>query len=200
MMKSARRLVAVQLSALALISCGGETASSTSPSTVVPATLAQLEARPLTLAVVPPGGACPGHHYAAIDFGSGSVPVDGVGPIYLTGKGLQATTTWGEYFDPTYYARPQLTGIVLLRIRDLMTGRAGVFVGPYAAGDVVGTDTISGQAVQLHAEAVLDASHHPATSGRSKWGIWEVRQGWPANWSGCFGFQFDGAGFSEVGP
>jgi hypothetical protein len=192
--------VAIQLSALALISCGSQTASSPSPSAVVPATLAQLEARPLILPVVAPGGACPSHHYAAIDFGSGSISVNGVGPIYLTGKGVQATTTWGQYFDPTYYAGPQLTGIVLLRIRDLMTGRAGVFVGPYAAGDVVGSDTIGGMTVQQHAEAVLDASHHPATSGTSKWGIWNVRQGWPANWSGCFGFQFDGTGLSEVGP
>lgn len=201
-----RRLLSLAggLLVIIIVSCGGSVGSATPSQGPTPTSdqvvLAQLEARPLTLAVVPPGGACPGHHYAAIDFGSGSVPVNGVGPIYLTGKGLQATTTWGEYFDPTYYGGPQLTGIVLLRIRDLITGRAGVFVGPYAAGDVVGADTISGQAVQQHAEAVLDASHHPATSGRSKWGIWEVRQGWPANWSGCFGFQVDGTGFSEVGP
>jgi hypothetical protein len=78
--------------------------------------------------------------------------VTGEGPIYLTGKGVQATTTqatttWIEYYDPTYYGGPQLTGLVLLRIRDLNTGRAGIFVGPYAVGDVVGTDTIDGKAV-----------------------------------------------------
>lgn len=108
MMKSVWRLVAIQVSALALISCGGETASSHSPSTVVPATLAQLEARPMILPVSLPGGACPGHHYAAIDLGGGSISVNGDGPMYLTGKGLQATTTWGEYYDPTYYGPPQL--------------------------------------------------------------------------------------------
>jgi hypothetical protein len=197
-MKSASRFVAIQVSVLALISCGGQTASSPSPSpTVDPARLAALEARPLTLPVVPPGAACPGHNTNVIDLGNGSISVNGDGPIYFTGKGLQVTSAWGEYYDPTYYAPPQLTGLVLLRLRDLKTGRAGVFVGPYAAGDVVGTDTIDGKAVQQHAEVVLDASHHPATSSRSKWGIWDVRQGWPTGWSGCFGFQLDGAGFTE---
>jgi hypothetical protein len=116
----------------------------------------------------------------------------------LSGKGLQATSPWGDYYDPTYYADPQLTGIVLLRIRDLKSGVVGVFVGPYAAGDVVGTDTIGGKAIKQHAEAILDASHHPATSGGSKWGLWDVRQGWPTGWSRCWGFQLDGAGFTEV--
>ena len=160
--------------------------------------LAQLEAKPLILPVVSTAGACPGHNHHVIDLGTASTTVIGDGPMYLSGKGLQASTTWGDYYDPTYYAGPQLTGIVLLRIRDIMTGRAGVFVGPYAAGDVVGTDTIDGSPVQQHAEAVLDESHHAATPGRSKWGIWDVRQGYAAGWSRCFGFQLDGAGFSEV--
>ena len=199
MMKSARRLVAIQVSALALISCGGQTTSSSSPSpTVDPAKLASLEARPLILPAVQPWGACPGHREGVIDIGSRTISVIGDGPIYLSGKGISATTTWGEYFDPTYYAGPQVTGVVLLRIRDLKTGHAGVFVGPDAAGDVVGTDTISGNTVQQRSEAVLDTSHHPATSGKSDWGIWDVRQGWAAGWSGCFGFQLDSAGFSEV--
>lgn len=159
--------------------------------------LAQLEAKPLMLPVVPPGGACPGHNHHVIDLGNASTTVIGEGPMYLSGKGIQVTTTWGEYYDPTYYAGPQLNGLVLLRTRDLMTGRAGVFVGPYAVGEVVGTDTIDSKAVQQHAEVVLDTTHHPATTGRSKWGIWVVRQGWAAGWSRCFGFQLDGMGFSE---
>lgn len=199
MMRWACRLVAIQFSALALISCGGQAASSPSLSpTIDPAKLAQLEARPLLLQAVAPGNSCPGHRESVIDLGYGSITVNGDGPIYFSGKGLQATTSWGEYYDPTYYVPPQLTGIVLLRTRDLKSGRAGVFVGPYAAGDVVGTDTIDSKPVQQHAEVVLDASHHPATSSRSKWGIWNVRQGWPTGWSGCFGFQLDGAGFTEV--
>src|SRR5712692_1367260 len=198
MMKSAWQVVAIQVSMLAVISCGGYTAPSVAPSpTVDPVKVAQLESRPLNLPVVAPGGTCPGHRESLIDLGSGSITVNGDGPMYFSGKGLQATTAWGEYYDPTYYAPPQLTGLVLLRIRDLKSGRAGVFVGPYVAGDVVGTDTIDGKAVQQHSEVVLDASHHPATSSKSKWGIWDVRQGWPSGWSGCFGFQLDGAGFTE---
>src|SRR5690349_11171655 len=102
MMKSAWRLVALQVSALTFVSCGGQAASSPSPPTVVPATLAQLEARPLTLPLVPSGGACPGHQYGLIDVGNGSITVNGEGPMYFTGKGLQATSAWGEYYDPTY--------------------------------------------------------------------------------------------------
>jgi len=192
-------LLACGMVAISVLSRAGSAATPT-PSHGPTVGLAQLEARPLLLPVVPPGGTCPSHHYAEIDLGGGSMTVTGDGPIYLTGKGVQATTTWGVYYDPTYYAGPQLSGLVLLRIRDLETGRAGVFVGPYAAGEVVGTDTINGKTLQQRKEAVIDASHHPATSGSSKWGIWNVRQGWPANWSGCFGFQFDGASFAETGP
>lgn len=181
--------------------CGGSvgtapTSEGPTP-TVDKVELAQLEAKPLMLPVVPSGGACPGHNHHVIDPGGGSITVIGEGPMYLNGKGIDVTTTWGEYYDPTYYAGPQLTGLVLLRTRDLVSGRAGVFVGPYAVGDVVGTDTIDGKAVEQHAEVVLDITHHPATSGKSKWGIWVVRQGWPARWSRCFGFQLDSASFSE---
>src|SRR5260370_11960569 len=99
--------------------------------------------------------------------------------MYVTGQGLQKITKWGGYYDPTYYAGPQLTGIVLIRIRDLKTGRAGVFVGPSAAGNVVGMDTIDGKAVQPHGYAILDASRPPATSGPNHCGDWQIRQGSP---------------------
>jgi hypothetical protein len=49
------------------------------------------------------------------------------------------------------------------------------------------------------AELLVDASHHPASSGTSKWGVWNVRQGIMANgWSGCTTFQSDGDGFTRV--
>jgi hypothetical protein len=172
----------------------------TSPAapTFDPVEIARLTARPLILPVVPPGGACPVSYSNVIDPGGNSFSAIGEGPMYVTGQGLQRTTKWGGYYDPTYYAGPQLSGIVLVRIRDLRTGRAGVFVGRYAAGTVVGTDTIDGKAVQQHGYAILDASRPPATSGTSKWGIWQIRQGWPTGWSGCWGFQLDGPDFSEV--
>jgi hypothetical protein len=160
--------------------------------------IARLTARPLILPLVPPGGACPVSYSNVIDLGGNSFSAIGEGPMYVTGQGLQRITKWGGYFDPTYYAGPQLSGIVLIRLRDLRTGQAGVFVGPNAAGNVIGMDTIDGKAVQQHGYAILDAGRPPATSGTSKWGIWQIRQGWPAGWSGCWSFQLDGPGFSEV--
>lgn len=197
-MKSILQLIALPISVMTLVSCGGQTASAPSPSpTVDPAKLAQLEAKPLILPVVAPGGACPITPTPNIDYGAGPTLSYGNGPVYGIG-GPSSSTTWGEYFDVSYVADPQFTGIVLVRIRDLESASVGVFVGPYAAGGVVGTDTIAGKAVQQHAELVLDASHPASTSGANKWGLWHIRQGLAAGWSHCFGIQVDGPGFSEV--
>jgi hypothetical protein len=181
------------------------------PSPAVPAIdeveLARLKARPLILPFVLPGGTCPTAGYHLVSY-LGANPHTDIfgGRINVTGKGLeasaaglagQATSKWGKYYDPVYSADRKLKGIVLIRIRDLMTGEAGIFVGPYAAGDVVGTDTIDGNTVEQHNYAVLDLSHPPVASG-NYFGIWHIRQGWPAGWSGCWGVQLDGADFSEV--
>jgi len=170
---------------------GGETASA----------LAKLEAKPLHFPVVQPDGRCPVTPSSNIkgDPPAAAFSADGQGPVYVIGGTLR-NTAFGVYFDLTYFTEPQLTGLVLVRIRDLKNDRPVVFVGPYAAGAVVGTDTIDGKVVQQHAELVLDAGHHDRTaSGTSKWGIWPVRLG-VADFgrSHCGGFQFDGAGFSEV--
>src|SRR5260370_5250349 len=151
-----------------------------------PVEIARLTARPLILPLVPPGGACPVSYSNVIDLGGNSFSAIGEGPMYVTGQGLQKITKWGGYYDPTYYAGPQLTGIVLLRIRDLRTGRAGGFVGPNAARNVGGMDTIDGKAEHQHGYAVLDASRPPATSGTNNWGVWQVRQGWRTGLSGCW--------------
>ena len=116
------------------------------------------------------GGTCPSTRINTIDYGTGSNAVHGSGQVYGIG-GPGTTTNWGEYHDVTYVADPQLTGIALIRARDLKSDRAVVFIGAYAAGGVVGPDTIDGGAVQQHADLVLDASYHPATSGTSKGGV-----------------------------
>jgi hypothetical protein len=75
-----------------------------------------------------------------------------------------------------------------------------VYVGQYAAGVVIGTDSgvhIGPPAVQ-RSEVVLDASHHPATSAKGNWGVYNVRAGIPDTMSPCHVFQVDGDGFSEV--
>jgi hypothetical protein len=196
-LKLTRRLIAIQVSALTLISCSGQTASPSTPSpTLDQAKVAQLEAKPLNLPVVAPGGTCPNTSLSNIDYGAGPTAAYGNGPVYGIG-GPATHTTWGDYFDVTYVADPQFNGVVLVRIRDLKNAGLGVFVGPYAAGGVVGTDTIAGKPVQQHAELVLDASHPALRSSTNKWGIWHIRQGL-ATGSSCFGIQVDGAGFTEV--
>jgi hypothetical protein len=54
----------------------------------------------------------------------------------------------GDYHDLTYVTEPQVAGLVLIRIQDLRSSQAGLFLGHYVAGAVVGTDTIGGKAIQ----------------------------------------------------
>jgi hypothetical protein len=162
---------------------------------------AQLEARPLILPAVPAGGACPITPNSAVDLGPYNLFTHfGGGPVYgvaSAGAGLTTTTNLGAYYDFAYVAEPPVTGTLLIRIHDIRSDKAGVFVGPYGAGRVVGTDTIGGKAVQQHADLVLDASHPPALLP-NRAGMWNVKQGWTRGFSGCFGIQIDGAGFTEV--
>jgi hypothetical protein len=162
--------------------------------------LARLQARPLILPSVLPGAECPANFQASTVYyydGHSVTPQPG-GPMALAGQGLQAISKWGDYYDPTYSIERKVNkGLVLIRIRDLRTGQVGVFVGPSAAGDVVGTDTVDGKVVDQYAYAVLDLSHPPADANKD-FASWTVRQGWAAGWSGCVGFQLDGPDFSQV--
>jgi len=162
--------------------------------------IAMLEARPLHLPQVPTDGTCPAGPLTAIDYGSGAIAAAyGNGPAYAIG-GSGPATSWGFYFDVTFVTEPQVKGWILVRARDAVDHTIPVvFVGPYAAGAVIGTDTINGTLVTQRAELLFDAGHHPASSGKSKWGVWDVRQGIRANGSsGCTAFQLDGNGFSTV--
>jgi hypothetical protein len=166
------------------------------------AEIAQLAARPLILPVVPAGGACPATYHGSVDIGIPAYNLFtffGDGPVYGIARaaGGESTTNISDYHDLTLIAEPQVTSLILVRIYDLRTGQAGFFVGSYVAGKVVGTDTIGGKTVQHRVELVLDASR-PPTSSPNKFGMWDVRQGFPTGWSGCYGMQVDGAGFSEV--
>jgi hypothetical protein len=154
---------------------------------------AELRARPILLPVVAPDAECPSTPSSTIDYAT----YYGSGPVYALG-GSATPTDWGTYFAVTYVADAKYKGLVLIRIRDLMSDRHGVFVGPYAGGDVVGVDTLNGKSVQQHAELILDASHPQARSGNNKWGLWAVQQGISLGWSHCVGIQIDGVGFTEV--
>jgi hypothetical protein len=159
--------------------------------------LAQLEARPLHLPALQPTGECPVGPLTNIGAGGG-IPAYGSGPVYGVG-GSSIATAWGTYFDVTGYTDLHLTGLILMRGRDLKTGQPLVYVGQYATGPVFGTDTIDGKKVQQRLEAVWILGHAtPAPTGTSQWRVWKVRQGLAKGESGCTGFQFDGLEFSEV--
>jgi hypothetical protein len=175
--------------------------------------LAALEARPLHIPLVPPDATCPvGPNLSASDAASFPEPIhswaragfqfSGGGPAYATkdagavGGGISG---WGVYAAVVWLIKPQVTGLVLIRGRDAANHDLPlVYVGQYAAGSVLGTDTVNGKQVLQRAELVLNASHHPASSGKSTWGVYEVIAGIPGTMSGCHAFQVDGEGFSEV--
>lgn len=158
--------------------------------------LAQLESRPMHLPVVSSISGCPnGPANADNSFASG--PVYGVG-------GPATSSGWGFYFHNLAFANVKVAGPVLVRARDLFTNKPVVFVGTYAAGPVVGTDTVDGNVVQQHSELVIetnatspDLGHWWASSPRHSFD-WPFTAGVPTNWSGSSGWQIDGPGFSEV--
>ncbi len=172
--------------------------------------LAQLEARPLRMPLVTSEAPCPdtprpsGSAMAGVaeplhSWLSNGYLFGGDGPAYAIGGSYYGLTSWGEYANAVWVTEPQVTGLVLIRGRDAANHDLPlVYIGPYAAGAVLGTDTVNGKQVPQRAELVLDAGHHPATSGKSKWGVYQVIAGIPDTMSGCHAFQVDGDGFSEV--
>ena len=184
-------VLVVAVGAAAVITWNSLHSSNVSPAgSAPPATLAQLEARPVDLPTIGPNAPCPqnvGTNSLGFDLGSGPVYADGSNPI---------ATSWGNYFDIPYFTRTGLTGLVLIRGRDIRaTTGSVVFVGKYAAGKVVGTDPDPKGGTQYD-EAVLDVSHPPSLVVHGTH-AWTVRQGLPMSASGCFGFQFDGSDFTE---
>ena len=165
-----------------------------------PAALSQLEARPLNLPFQPFGAECTAGPWTTVDAGHGPVTASGGGPAYGFGSWHGATATrWGTYADWLILTEPNLTGLVLVRGMDLEVNLPVVFVGPHAAGSVVGTDTIAGKPVQQHSEAVFDTGHHDPTASRTgNWGMWPISPGIDKAESGCIGFQVDGPSFSEI--
>ncbi len=158
--------------------------------------LQQLEARPLHLPLYKSISDCqPGPYNAEGSLGSG--------PIYGD-AGSASSTKWGEYFFNVAYADQTINGPILVRVEDLVTHRRIVFVGSFAAGPPVGSDTVDGVEVQQRLELVLDESHTTPGGHQAGWVtnhhrfVWDFMAGAPAGWSGATGWQIDGAGFTEV--
>lgn len=79
--------------------------------------------------------------------------------------GRNATlSSQNAYFDVTFYTDPTVIGVVLVRGEQLDGRFKVVYVGDYAAGAVVGTDTIAGQVVDQHSEAALPADRPPTNT------------------------------------
>jgi hypothetical protein len=116
--------------------------------------------------------------------------------VYGDGGGT-STSSWGTYYHNLAYTQTSISGPILIRARDLFTNGRVVFVGQYAAGPVVGTDTVDGSAVEQHLELLLYADGAIKNAGTHK-SDWPFIAGVPTKWSGSTGWQIDGAGFSEV--
>jgi hypothetical protein len=166
------------------------------------ATLSQLEAVPLNFPGLKQGDTCPnspGANSLGYDYGSG--------PVYLNGRLIpEIATSWGYLYDLTFYSAADLTGPVLVRGRDLLSGRPIVFVGPsspisstsgtgkFVAGGVV--DTIGSE--PLYGELALDAGHPPLRDASTGFGIWYIRLGVSRGWTGCWGMQIGNLDFQEI--
>jgi hypothetical protein len=169
------------------------------------AQLAALEARPLQLPATQLGDQCPvgpgpsASTLASLPAWLRTLPASGGGPAYAIGASPIGGSAWGSYYGVTWAFEPQVTGLVLIRGRDTIDQSLPVvYIGPYAAGAVVGTDTLNGKRVAQRAELAIYVGHQPTTSGNSGWGIYNVQAGVNSKLSSCRAFQVDGEGFSEV--
>jgi hypothetical protein len=158
--------------------------------------IADLEARPWQQALLQPGTACP-------DGPKSSVGVYGSGPFHGDPGLSQATsqTAWGAYYELVGSTDPNATGLMLIRARDMRTGQPLVFVGPYAMGPVVGTDTLHGAAVQQRLELLLDMNHSPGgvdARGPNGQAYWSLTVGAAKAWPLCVDWQADGMDFTEA--
>ena len=163
------------------------------------AQLAHLEGIRLNLPAMPADGKCPdGPESSVAPYPNAFRPLYGVGPVYAQG-GPRTDTAENSYFDVTVFTDPTVQGVVLARGRRLDGPQQRIFfIGQWAAGPVVGTDTVADKQVDLHAELALPGDRRPSNAGAAPgWGIWEFRMGIRKP-RGCTGFQIDTTSTSEV--
>jgi hypothetical protein len=152
------------------------------------AELAQLEARPLALPQLNAGDPCP-------ETPINAAGLYGFGPVHGE-MGYNVSTAWGTYWYVAAVTDARLSALVLIRGRDLITSRPAIFVGQYATGPVLGTDTLDGKLVQQHLEAVVDTSHpSPSDRGAQDY-TWPFTNGLAKGESGCTGWQIDTTGYA----
>jgi len=165
----------------------------TRPAPASPSEREQLEARPILLHALNPTDPCPetplNGPYGGL-FPSG---LYGSGPVYLAG-GRSVSDPWGTYWYLAAVSDPTITGLIVVRGRDLRTGQPVVFVGNWSSGPVLGTDAIDGKLVQQHVELLLDRRHPPQNTIQTGTVTWGFTAGLAAGASGCTGWQIDSTG------
>ncbi len=154
-----------------------------------PSELALLEARPMQLTQLHADDLCP------------ETPLNGpyVGsvPVYIAG-GSSVSDPWGTYWYLAAVTDPTVTGLVLVRGQDLRTGQPVVFVGKWASGPVVGSDTLDGKLAPQHLDLLLDRRDPPLNTGHAGTFTWGFTAGFAAGASGCTGWQVDTTGYPTM--
>lgn len=152
--------------------------------------IAKLEARPLRIPAPKTPLDC---QYGPTD-AAGHL---GSGPVYSYNSAGRSVSSWGFYYHNTAYADVNVQGPILIRALDLYTRQPVIFIGDYATGPVVGTDTVDGTVYEQHLELLINTGNarQEATSHKFNW---PFNAGVPSAWSGSTGFQIDGVGLSEM--
>jgi hypothetical protein len=162
----------------------------TRPAPAGPSELAQLETRPLLLPVLKARDQCPETPLNALPGGLFPSGLYGQGPVYLAG-GSSVSDAWGTYWYLAAVTTTPVTGLVVIRARDLRTGQPVVFVGNWASGPIAGMDMVDGKSTAQHTELVFDRRHPPLNTIQAGTVTWGFTGGLAAGASGCTGWQID---------
>jgi len=150
--------------------------------------LAELEARPWQHQLLAPAEQCAGEDViyspdASLHFGHG--PIQSY-PLSLSSYADREYSTGDNVIDRGF------SGLLIVRLRDARTGQNNLFIGENAGGPVVGTDTVDGEVVDQHAEAVFDFSDPKVKAASNGTKTFRMREGHRLPVSDCFQWQYDG--------
>ena len=172
-----------------------------------PQVLRTLESRPLVQPLIHANDPCPGGPWNPSTGWWGAGPVFVSSPI-ASGYGPVANSAWGIYAVFHAQTPTGMTGPVLIRARDLVSGAPLVFVGRYASGAVIAIDRLHGQDIRQQPEVAIDTTH-PATAPSAGFVDWAftigVHEDFPTPRPGtlttlplirCTGWQIDAPNFT----
>ena len=154
-------------------------------------TLEELESRPWQHQLVTSGAQCAGGEINGHKLQDGDAPGRPIGgPALAHGQNL-TTTAWGEYSSGYTSFATGFSGLLIVRLRDGLTGQHHFFINKNAGGPVVGTVTIDGQTVKRYAEAVFDFAD-PKVTATNGLKYFDQSEGHLTGFSLCFEWQYDG--------